>query len=156
VWLGQLGAADVADVLGHDDSLEHARAARGLEQLISHYLPDDCTALFEHTIEHWPGGYDVGMRYGVGLGRGFVILRSNRPDQRPESGAVTLHDPRAGAANVGLPGLPWGRPIKMEALPGRAVVMPGWLSWSVAPLYSGSQYERVGYSGARCAALSRV
>lgn len=44
------------------------------------------------------------------------------------SGAMILHDPRAGAANVALPGLPWGRPITMPTVPGTLVLVPGWLA----------------------------
>ncbi len=89
---------------------------------------------WKHTIEQWPPGYYNGMRYGEGLLRALVILSSNASRDHPDSGAISLHDPRAGSANVGLPGLPWGRPAKIPPLAGAAAAFPGWLGWSVAPL----------------------
>jgi hypothetical protein len=55
----------------------------------------------------------------------------------PDSGLLMLHDPRAAAPMVPIPGLPWGRPMTFSLVPGCGVIHPGWLGYSVLPL-SGS------------------
>jgi hypothetical protein len=89
---------------------------------------------WHHHREIWPVGYYAGMRYGDGLFRVVTIVESNAPEAHRDSGMIALNDPRVGAANVALPGLPWGRPIKIPANRGTTLILPGWLSWSVAPL----------------------
>ncbi|MEU5108444.1 hypothetical protein AB0H07_40350 [Streptomyces sp. NPDC021354] len=84
--------------------------------------------------EHWPEGFHAGLRHGTGAWCALLVLHARTAGEDSLSGAVILHDPRAGAANVGLPGLPWGRPLTLSTLPGLLVVIPGWLAWQVAPV----------------------
>jgi hypothetical protein len=86
------------------------------------------------AIEQWRSGFFVGARHSDGAVRVVVILASNVEDEHPDSGALWIHDPRDGAGNVALPGLPWGRPLKLPGRAGLALAVPGWLRWSVAPL----------------------
>lgn len=140
VWLGQASADEVVEALASVNRPEDCKLASAVSEIMGE-LTDlhnaDHAPGFNHAIEYWKESYGVGMRYGHGLVRAFIILESNRPEGHLESGAITLHDPRAGAGNVGLPGLPWGRPLKLEAVVGRVAVFPGWLPWSVAPLWHG-------------------
>ncbi|KOG63992.1 hypothetical protein ADK76_10790 [Streptomyces griseoflavus] len=87
--------------------------------------------------EHWPGGYHAAWRHGTGTWCALLVLDATGADTDDRSGAIVLHDPRAGAGNVGLPGLPWGRPLTLPSQAGLLVVMPGWLGWQVAPVRSG-------------------
>lgn len=84
--------------------------------------------------EHWKSGYHAGLRHGAGAWWALLVLGARTQDAGSLSGAVILHDPRAGAANVGLPGLPWGRPLTLITRPGLLTVVPGWLGWQVAPV----------------------
>lgn len=84
--------------------------------------------------EQWKGGYHAGLRHGTGAWCALLVLDARTDDPGTLSGAVILHDPRAGAANVGLPGLPWGRPVNLTTRPGLLAVVPGWLGWQVAPV----------------------
>ena len=86
------------------------------------------------TISQWPSGFFVGASHSEGEVRVVVILASDQVAEHPDSGALWIHDPRDGAANVTLPGLPWGRPFKLPGRAGMALAVPGWLRWSVAPL----------------------
>ncbi|GGU37804.1 hypothetical protein [Streptomyces violascens] len=84
--------------------------------------------------EQWKGGFHAGLRHGTGAWCALIVLGARTSHVETLSGAVVLHDPRAGAANVGLPGLPWGRPLTLTTRPGLLAVVPGWLGWQVAPV----------------------
>ncbi|MFE4263502.1 hypothetical protein [Streptomyces sp. NPDC056883] len=84
--------------------------------------------------EQWNGGYHAGLRHGTGAWCALLVLDARTDAPGTLSGAVILHDPRAGSANVGLPGLPWGRPVTLTTRPGLLAVVPGWLGWQVAPV----------------------
>jgi len=87
--------------------------------------------------EKWDGGFHAALRHGTGEWFALVVLDALVDDASEASGAVILHDPRAGAANVALPGLPWGRPITVPTVPGMLVLVPGWLAWQIAPVHVG-------------------
>ncbi|MEU5193607.1 hypothetical protein AB0G86_06020 [Streptomyces scabiei] len=87
--------------------------------------------------EKWDGGFHAALRHGTGAWFALVVLDARASDASEASGAVILHDPRAGAANVALPGLPWGRPITVPNVPGTLVLVPGWLAWQIAPVHPG-------------------
>lgn len=50
------------------------------------------------------------------------------------TGEIAIHDPRAGAGNISLPGFPFGRPITIKPNQGSFLVIPGWLGYSSTPL----------------------
>ncbi|MFI0813815.1 hypothetical protein [Streptomyces echinatus] len=85
--------------------------------------------------ETWDGGFHAALRHGTGEWFALVVLDALAHDTAEASGALVLHDPRAGAANVGLPGLPWGRPVTVPTVPGTLVLVPGWLAWQIAPVH---------------------
>jgi hypothetical protein len=85
--------------------------------------------------EKWDGGFHAALRHGTGTWSALVVLDALAHDRADASGALILHDPRAGAANVGLPGLPWGRPVTVPTVPGTLVLVPGWLAWQIAPVH---------------------
>ncbi|KOT64388.1 MULTISPECIES: hypothetical protein [Streptomyces] len=93
--------------------------------------------IWSGRTEAWPGGYHAVWRHGTGAWCALLVLDSEGNASRPVSGAIVLHDPRAGAANVSLPGLPWGRPLTLASRPGLLVVAPGWLGWQIAPVRTG-------------------
>ena len=86
------------------------------------------------TVETWNPGFFVGASHSQGDLRLVVVLTSNLDEAHPDSGALWIHDPRDGAHNVALPGLPWGRPLKLPGRAGMALAVPGWLRWSVTPV----------------------
>ena len=47
--------------------------------------------------------------------------------------SLVLNDPRAGAAMVGFPGLPWGRGFEVLLRPGVAVLHPSQLPYTILP-----------------------
>jgi len=87
-------------------------------------------------IEEWPQGYGCALRAPVqGV---LVYLCLNIADiDTPRSGAVSIHDPRVGCANVPLPGLPHGRPLTHAFTPGSYLAFPGWLAHGVIPVKLG-------------------
>ncbi|MFE6273949.1 hypothetical protein ACFVQ9_34750 [Streptomyces goshikiensis] len=117
-----------------DDVLERVTADPGL---LPGLLPAGHTGrevTWKSRTEDWKGGYHAGLRHGTGAWCALLVLGARTQDAGTLSGAVILHDPRAGAANVGLPGLPWGRPLTLTTCPGLLAVFPGWLGWQVAPV----------------------
>lgn len=91
--------------------------------------------------ERWEAGYHCGLRYGQGTLQAIVVVSATGTARHPESGRISLHDPRAGAANVFLPGLPWGRHHHLEPKPGNVLICPSWVAWSVAPVQEGHTVE---------------
>lgn len=84
--------------------------------------------------ERWEGGFHAGLRHSPGTWCALLVIAARAADQEDPSGALILHDPRFGAANVGLPGLPWGRPLTLPTRPGLLAITPGWLPWQIAPV----------------------
>ncbi|MEU7822994.1 hypothetical protein [Catellatospora sp. NPDC049133] len=82
-------------------------------------------------------GYSVGLAYPTGAWAAWCVLATAGGSVDADSGMLSLHDPRAGCAAVGVPGLPWGRPITARPAPGLTVVHPGWLAYSITPVDAG-------------------
>ncbi|MGW9211034.1 hypothetical protein ACWGR4_29125 [Embleya sp. NPDC055664] len=85
-------------------------------------------------MELWGPDHRVTLSYGTGPWRAWCHLADLGPPPHPDSGAITLHDPRAGCDTTSLPGLPWGRPLTLHAAPGHALIAPGWVGASVLPV----------------------
>lgn len=140
VWMGAIAAGDLVEIAAlarpgtTDITAQPLIVIRELELTAGAVDPDRRDLTWRHQLETWPPGFHLGMRYcGVAV-RAMVIVDSEVPAEHADSGAISLHDPRAGIANVGLPGLPWGRPVKVPLHTGVAFAHPGWLSYSVAPV----------------------
>ncbi|WP_261566952.1 hypothetical protein [Frankia gtarii] len=118
-------------------------AIRDLEQLAARTIvrtaPEELR--WEHRTECWSHPHHVGMRYADGDVRFFVILTAHGTTTSDPDGALYLHDPRPAALNISLPGLPWGRPRVLPALTRAAIIMPGWLGWSILPLTPAQQIQ---------------
>jgi hypothetical protein len=99
--------------------------------------PDGCEPSWQWKIERWQPGYHAGLRYSPGNVQALVVLQETGAPRHPESGQVSLHDPRVGANKVFLPGLPWGRHRHLSPRPGSVMIFPSWLGWSVAPVQDG-------------------
>ncbi|MDO0917764.1 hypothetical protein QQM39_45395 [Streptomyces sp. DT2A-34] len=150
VWSGALAAEDLAglpDLLGSDPEVRAACTKRLGQALtdVAHTLagpgarePD--TPWSAHT-ERWEAGYHCGLRYGKGTLQAIVVVSATGTARHAESGRISLHDPRAGASNVFLPGLPWGRHHHLEPEPGNVLICPSWVAWSVAPVQDGHTVE---------------
>jgi hypothetical protein len=143
VWVADIDVRAAAEQMGDlpGSTTPYARAPQmpfsaavqhAAAQACGHDAPGDW--LWEQRIEQWDPGFFVGARYGAGTVQAFVVLASQPPSACPDSGAICVHDPREGTGNVGLPGLPWGRPMKLPARRGLALAIPGWARWSIAPL----------------------
>jgi hypothetical protein len=72
----------------------------------------------------------------------FIALcwLSIRFSGRLPCGTIVMHDPRAGSANISLPGLPFGRPITVNPAQGRLLVIPGWLGYSLMSLSADDEH----------------
>ncbi|GEM_PF-3080491 len=153
VWMGQLDVVlrdgapeemllegspgDVARVDTEAVLADGQQVTEGLQGALSHLLPAvgrSWSIEIDLQVQVWSGGYSVGLAYGHGDWQGWCFLASNLDVDGPESGALTLHDPRAGCASVTVPGLPWGRPLTISPAPGLAVLHPGWLGYSILPV----------------------
>ncbi|MFJ4623636.1 hypothetical protein [Streptomyces sp. NPDC088812] len=112
--------------------------------LLAGLLPEHHRArdlAWSSRIETWDEGFHAALRHGTGEWFALVVLgaRVRERSGSEASGALVLHDPRAGAANVALPGLPWGRPITVPTITGTLVLVPGWLAWQIAPVHADEQ-----------------
>lgn len=142
-WFGHIAAPDLADVAALTDPAcavditshrDDLKALQQLQEAAAAIAPGSLALTWKHILTVWTPGFHFGMGYSAAAIRAFVVVVSNAAAEHPESGTISLHDPRAGAANVALPGLPWGRAAKIPAVAGAAVAFPGWLACSVAPL----------------------
>lgn len=143
IWVGQLHAdalrrvaahanpASETDLAGHAGELS---ALTDLENAVSTALDLSSGHWWRHRLVVWPAGFYHGMTYSPAAVRALVVVASNPPEEHADSGVLSLHDPRIGADNVALPGLPWGRATKIPPVAGGAVAFPGWVGCSIAPL----------------------
>ncbi len=141
VWFGQMPIENLAERQKlADPSVEiditalHLPGSAILENAAATIGPPHTQLDWHHRLVVWQPGYHLGMSYTPAAVKALVIVTSNAPENRPESGLISLHDPRAGAPNVALPGLPWGRAAKAPPIEGLALAHPGWLGCSIAPL----------------------
>ncbi|MEU5108453.1 hypothetical protein AB0H07_40395 [Streptomyces sp. NPDC021354] len=89
------------------------------------------------SVQIWAAGYRVPLAYGHGPWSAWCCLATVGDALQERSGALCLHDPRAGCDAAAVPGLPWGRALAVQAQPGLAVLAPGWLARSVLPVTPG-------------------
>lgn len=82
-------------------------------------------------------GFRETFTYGESDWVAWMPLDSSGEGLTPDSGLLMLHDPRGAATMVPLPGLPWGRPLTFSLTPGRGIIYPAWVGYSILPL-SGS------------------
>lgn len=143
IWIGQVSAQTLDQVAAHADPAAETDLSGYADQLaVLADLEDAVTSAlglgpdhrWRHRLAVWPSGFYRGMTYSNAAVRALVIVTSNPPANHEDSGVLSLHDPRIGAANVALPGLPWGRASKIPPMAGGAVAVPGWVGCSVAPL----------------------
>ncbi|WP_032723506.1 hypothetical protein, partial [Salinispora arenicola] len=141
IWVGQLDIHALHQVATHADPRAatdltgvHLGTLTHLEHAVSAALTLPPHQQWRHRIAIWPPGTHHGMTYSRAAVRALVIVASNPPTEHTESGMISLHDPRVGADNVALPGLPWGRATKIPPVAGGAVAFPGWVGASIAPL----------------------
>ncbi|KOU43255.1 hypothetical protein, partial [Streptomyces sp. WM6378] len=75
--------------------------------------------------------------YGHAAWTAWCYLATSGESPHERSGALCLHDPRAGCDSATVPGLPWGRALTLQPQAGLAVIAPGWLAHSVLPVTAG-------------------
>ncbi|MEU5193616.1 hypothetical protein AB0G86_06065 [Streptomyces scabiei] len=89
------------------------------------------------SAQIWGAGHRVPLAYGHGAWTAWCYLAVDGQPPHDRSGAVCLHDPRAGCDAASVPGLPWGRALTLKAQVGLTVLAPGWLAHSVLPVSAG-------------------
>jgi hypothetical protein len=90
-------------------------------------------------LEKWSPGFHVPIEQAtprIGEYQFFASLHRipSHFDRQPQSGALVIHDPRAGCSNAFIPGQPFGRPWIQDFIPGEYVIFPAWLRFSILPL----------------------
>ena len=133
--LAKLTTAEPQDVTHLRTTLAIMAALEAAASCVSD--SDGAPLTWVHNVERWHPAHHVGYSYSPAAIRILAVLDSTPPQQHQQSGEIRLHDPRAGAANVALPGLPWGRPVTIQAITGEVIATPGWLPMSVAPVRTG-------------------
>ncbi|WP_328690047.1 2OG-Fe(II) oxygenase family protein [Streptomyces phaeochromogenes] len=89
------------------------------------------------SAQIWGADHRVPLAYGHAAWTAWCYLAVDGHAPHDRSGAVCLHDPRAGCDAASVPGLPWGRAITLKAQVGLTVLAPGWLAHSVLPVSPG-------------------
>ncbi|MFJ4623680.1 hypothetical protein [Streptomyces sp. NPDC088812] len=89
------------------------------------------------SVQIWGAGHRTPLAYGHGAWTAWCYLAADGRSPHERSGALCLHDPRAGCDAASVPGLPWGRAVTLTAQPGLTVLAPGWLAHSVLPVSPG-------------------
>jgi hypothetical protein len=93
-------------------------------------------------VARWLRGYAVPLSRTTQTWRLIFCLEAPSPPVA-ESGALVLHDPRTGDANVSIPGLPFGRPLVLTPAVGLLLITPGWLALSVMPIDQDGEYVMI-------------
>ncbi|MEU8951746.1 hypothetical protein [Streptomyces sp. NPDC048489] len=89
------------------------------------------------SVQIWGADHWVPLAYGHAAWTAWCYLAADGLPPHDRSGAVCLHDPRAGCDAASVPGLPWGRALTLKAQAGVTVLAPGWLAHSVLPVSPG-------------------
>ncbi|WP_327357789.1 hypothetical protein [Streptomyces sp. NBC_01304] len=151
LWLGTISPDLDEQLLGRE---LRTSAASGCRDLEAETVLDsaqasavfDGLALQIHTgprgtvrlrVQVWSAGHRIPLTYGNAAWSAWCYLAVEGPGGDSRSGAICLHDPRAGCDLATVPGLPWGRALTLQAEPGLAVIAPGWLASSVLPVSTG-------------------
>jgi hypothetical protein len=125
---------DTAAVLDNEAGFE-AELRKALDELAAYAIPSgDADVEPGIWTEIWRPDHAVTIATSPATWTGWCFLAAEGQPANPDSGAVIVHDPRAGSATVSLPGLPWGRPLTVRPVPGTLAIVPGWLTWSVLPV----------------------
>lgn len=98
------------------------------------------------VVEHWGSRYTRSLDQAADarLGR-FVFItaidaqRINSGHPGSKSGAVVVHDPRAGCAQLQVPGQPFGRPYIAQFDIGDYILFPAWQKYSIVPVDDGHE-----------------
>ncbi|MER0477239.1 hypothetical protein ABR737_02495 [Streptomyces sp. Edi2] len=120
-----------------DDVLDADRARAAFAALAQPLFTPDRPETVQLSVQIWAADHRVPLAYGSGLWSAWCYLAVAGEDATGRSGAVCLHDPRAGCDAAAVPGLPWGRALTLQSEPGLAVLAPGWLAHSILPVSSG-------------------
>jgi len=104
-------------------------------RLLAALRPETFDVEYETRLLHADQAGSLAHVYSPEDAAALVYLTSDNRSGRQESGQIILHDPRAGAANVFVPGWPWNRPFVLRAHAGAAVLFPGWLAYTIAPVH---------------------
>ncbi|MFD7555814.1 hypothetical protein ACFV9E_14925 [Streptomyces sp. NPDC059835] len=88
--------------------------------------------------EIWAAGHRTPLAFGHAEWTAWCYLATTGDAPHERSGALCLHDPRAGCDSATVPGLPWGRALTLRAQAGLTVIAPGWLAHSVLPVIAGA------------------
>jgi len=89
------------------------------------------------SAQIWGADHRVPLAYGHAAWTAWCYLAVDGWPPHDRSGALCLHDPRAGCDAASVPGLPWGRAVTLKAQVGLTVLAPGWLAHSVLPVSAG-------------------
>ncbi|MEV8038636.1 hypothetical protein [Streptomyces sp. NPDC086182] len=89
------------------------------------------------SAQIWAADHRVPLAYGHSVWTAWCYLAVDGHTPHDRSGAVCLHDPRAGCDAASVPGLPWGRALTLTPQAGLTVLAPGWLAHSVLPVSAG-------------------
>ncbi|MFI0813824.1 hypothetical protein [Streptomyces echinatus] len=151
VWLGT-----IQPVLDHDllraqrhrtshgardidpqDLLDVAQARSVFTTLAQSALPHEAVGEVRVAVQIWGAGHRIPLAYGHASWTAWCYLAVGGQAAYDRSGALCLHDPRAGCDAASVPGLPWGRAVTLKAQAGLTALAPGWLAHSVLPVSAG-------------------
>lgn len=104
-----------------------------VSQIAKELIPNE-RLIWNFKEEKYVPGSFVAMRWNEGSVVSITVIESSGQGSNPESGKITLHDPRAGAAAIPVPGRPWGQPANISPSVGTTLVFSSWIAWSLAPL----------------------
>jgi hypothetical protein len=123
--------------LSQSPELQEAIADRLTKKLVEAVAPAHQTSGQRRVrFEVIGGGTFRGIQYSGGEHALLWTALLNGP----MSGQIILQDPRAGAAMVAMPGMPWGGSQAVEMYDGLTLVIPGWLGWSIPSVGAKSHY----------------
>jgi len=127
------GSRDI-DLQGILD-VDQARSA--FTTLAQTALPHEAVGEVRVSAQIWGAHHRIPLAYGHAAWTAWCYLAVDGQAPHDRSGALCLHDPRAGCDAVSVPGLPWGRAVTLKAQAGLTVLAPGWLAHSVLPVSPG-------------------
>ncbi|MET7487669.1 hypothetical protein [Streptomyces sp. NPDC005538] len=114
--------------------LDVAQARSVFTALAQTALPHEAVGEVRVSVQIWGAGHRIPLAYGYAAWTAWCYLAIDGQPSHDRSGALCLHDPRAGCDAASVPGLPWGRAVTLRAQAGLAVLAPGWLAHSVLPV----------------------
>ncbi|MFI6277885.1 hypothetical protein [Streptomyces sp. NPDC050988] len=124
----------VAREIAPQSLLDVAQARSVFTTLAQTVLPHDVGSEVRVAVQIWGAGHRIPLAYGHGAWTAWCYLAVDGQPPHDRSGALCLHDPRAGCDAASVPGLPWGRAVTLKAQAGLTALAPGWLAHSVLPV----------------------